>query len=302
MKSLIICFSQSGNTQKIAERIREGVVETTGQCDITALADVDASALKNYDLVGLGCPVFYCQEPFNVRDFIDDLPEMKNKHWFVFCTHGSIMGTTLVSMSERLMQKGALVAGHFDSYADGTLLFYPHPMYTSGHPDAIDLEQAREFGKDVAERSRRIAAGDKGLVSSPKPVDERWVRSAAQFSPENLEHMMKPFSLDMDKCTRCGECEANCPVGGIDIEAEPPRLQEPCIYCYRCTIVCPAMAIEFDWERMAARNKDSFAMYRRELEEAEAKGEFRWLVDPDSINLDDPLYKQRRRKLKADNS
>ena len=170
MKTLIVCFSQTGNTRTVAERIREGIAGVTGQCDLKDLADVDTTALADYDLVGLGCPVFYYQEPFNVRDFIGSLPELTGRHWFVFCSHGSVIGNTFPSMTESLQKKGIVVIGYHDTYADGTLPFYPYPTLTTGHPDEQDLEAAREFGRLIAERSQRIAEGDTSLIPAPAPV------------------------------------------------------------------------------------------------------------------------------------
>ena len=105
MKTLIICFSQTNNTLKIAECIRTGIIETTGQCDFTSLNDVDTKSLLEYDLVGLGSPVFYYREPFNVRDFIESLPDLNGRHWFVFCTHGNVIGNFFPSVTEKLTAK-----------------------------------------------------------------------------------------------------------------------------------------------------------------------------------------------------
>ncbi len=91
-----------------------GIVKVTGQCDMVNQADVDPGSLTDYDLVGLGCPVFYFQEPFNIRDFIERLPILKDRQWFIFCTHGSVLGNTLRSMAERLQKKG-IPAGKLDS-------------------------------------------------------------------------------------------------------------------------------------------------------------------------------------------
>jgi hypothetical protein len=44
---------------------------------------------------------------------------------------------------------------------------------------------------------------------------------------------------------------------------------------------------------------DNYFRYKKALKDAEAKGEFRWLIDPDSINYSDPLYKQREREVRA---
>ena len=75
MKTLVIYFSQTGNTKMAAEKICDGIKGVTGQCDLVSLEEVDASSLAGYDLVGLGCPTFYYQEPFNVRDFMEESVE-----------------------------------------------------------------------------------------------------------------------------------------------------------------------------------------------------------------------------------
>ncbi len=50
MKTLIICFSQTGHTQRVAEEIRSGILEVSDSCDLVALADVDQERLVEYDL------------------------------------------------------------------------------------------------------------------------------------------------------------------------------------------------------------------------------------------------------------
>jgi flavodoxin/ferredoxin len=297
MKTLIICFSQTGNTQKVTENICAGIREVTGHCDMISLADVNSEALKEYDLVGLGCPVFYYQEPFNIRSFIENLPSLKDRQWFVFCTHGSVMGNTIHSMVERLQKKGAVVIGFHDTYADGTLPFYPYPTLTTGHPDAIDLDEAKAFGRTVARRSERIAKGEKELIPELEAVPENWVQTANLLTAEFLGQSMPGLSINSEKCTRCNLCADSCPVGGIDIGAEPPRIQQPCVYCFYCAKVCPVLAIEAAWDQLVAMAPQNYARYREALDEAAAQGKFRWLVDPGSMNFDDPLYKQQQREI-----
>jgi flavodoxin/ferredoxin len=298
MKTLIVHFSQTGFTRKVAERIRDGIVEVTGQCDLTSLADVDKNSLADYDLVGLGCPVFYYKEPLNVRDFMQALPELKDKQWFVFCTHGSVMGNTLILMAEALMGKGILVVGYHDTYADGSIPFYPYPTLTTGHPDELEYEEARAFGREVADRSRRIAEGESDLIPEPGPKDPEWTDAAEMLSLEFMGQVMPRMRINEEKCIQCQECVENCPVGGIDVEADPPRIQDPCIYCWYCAKICPEVAIEADWDGAVAMAPQNYARYREVLDEAAARGEFRWLMDPDSLDFDDPLYKQREREIK----
>jgi flavodoxin/ferredoxin len=296
MKTLIIYFSQTSFTEKVAERIRDGVVDAGGSCRLTRLADVKKETLADYDLVGLGCPVFYYNAPFNVRDFMQGLPRLPDKQWFVFCSHGSVMGNTLIYMAEALMQKGIRVVGYHDTYADGTIPFYPYPTLTTGHPDEQEYEEARAFGREIVERSRRIAAGEQGLIPEPAEKNPEWTQQAGTFTLEFLKGVMPPMHIDEERCVHCQECVEACPVDGIDPEADPPRIQDPCIYCYYCAKICPEVAITADWDQVVPIAPQNYKRYREVLEEAAARGEFRWLMDPDSLDFDDPLYKQRERK------
>ena len=51
---------------------------------------------------------------------------------------------------------------------------------------------------------------------------------------------------------------------------------------------------------MVKMMKDQFPRLIQALKDAESRGEFRWLIDPETINLDDPLYKQRERKIQEE--
>ncbi len=298
MNSLIMTFSLTGYTKKTAECIRDGFVSAEGgPCELVDIADVDTSKLKDYDLVGIGCPVYYYQEPFHIRDFIKNLPELKDKHWFVFCSHGSVMGVTLNSMADCLRAKGVIVVGYYDIYADACAPFIPYPTYTSGHPDKQEYDEARAFGKELAEKVPRIMNGEMDLIPAPKSIPDEWVNTAKTFTPEFSKMMIPEFTINKDKCTECHKCEEKCAVNGIDVSADPPRVQNPCIYCCNCVMECPNLAIEADWSGVMRVNLIHYPDLLRWLTKAEAAGEFRWLMDPDSLNLDDCMYFQRKREL-----
>lgn len=299
MKTAIICFSQTGNTRTVAEKIRAGILDVSGQCDLINMEKTDIGSLTGYDLIGLGCPVYYFKEPFNVTDFIETLPSQGGRHWFVFCSHGSVMGQTLFSMTERLEKKGALVIGRHHTYADATVPFYPNPTLTSGHPDEQDLEEALDFGKKIARCSRAVSAGNAGCIEKASPAPEEWARNeAAMLSRELLAQVMPRLTINIETCDRCGVCRDACPVNGIDIEAEPPRIQQPCVFCFHCAGICPTCSIEADWRMLVNMAPDNYARYRKSLNAAEERGEFRWLVDPDTVDCGNPLYQQREREIK----
>jgi ferredoxin len=232
-------------------------------------------------------------------DFIESLPKMDRQHWFVFCTHANVIGNIFPSITKRLKEKGATVIGFHNTYASLTVPYYPNPSFTTGHPDKYDFEQAKSFGREIATRSPQITNPDSDLIPTPQPVSsEEWVQESDKLTLEYLTKIMPKLSIDMEKCIQCHTCEKNCPVQGIDIETDPPRIQTPCIYCWRCVNICPTIAISGNWDKMISIAPTYYSRYKKVLDEAAARGEFRWLVNPETIKFDTPLYKQRELKVK----
>jgi flavodoxin/Fe-S-cluster-containing hydrogenase component 2 len=281
LKVLIIYFSQTGNTKKIAETIRKGILKSNNTCEITQIKKVDVNILENYDLIGIGTPTFFYREPRNVNNFIQDLKETKRKHCFIFCTHGSLIGNTFYYMNEELTKKGYIVIGTFDSYGYSSLQFYPEPMHTEGHPDEIEFKEAEGFGENICDISKKVQNGDISLIPKFDLISNTWWnKQSEQLSPEFLRKVSPKFVINEDVCTKCLACEENCPVDAIDIEANPPEIQkEECISCYYCEQACPVGAIKTDWTQFAKISRGNLPRYIEELEKAEKQGKFRPYVD-----------------------
>lgn len=55
------------------------------------------------------------------------------------------------------------------------------------------------------------------------------------------------FTVNTDKCTRCGMCVAECPTGLLELTAEGPvKGKGGCIVCGHCVAVCPTAALDYD--------------------------------------------------------
>ena len=158
MKSLVIYFSLTGNTKKIAHAIHNGINQHIERCDITTFEKADMSRLDDYDLIVFGSPVWGGVPP-NVMRFIDAMPSLKGRHFVVFSTHGASPERFFPLIFEALKKKGLIYIGSNDWYGSVFRPAAPTPYLTDGHPDAIDLEEAEEFGREIAELSRKIYEG-----------------------------------------------------------------------------------------------------------------------------------------------
>jgi ferredoxin len=160
----------------------------------------------------------------------------------------------------------------------------PQPYPTAGHPDAKDLEQAEKFGRGMALRSMRVAAGETDLVPpAPPELAPMGPPPGAGKAPKGVVH---PFSsmlqFDKEKCLypACTLCMDNCPTFGIDLSLDPPMIAKPCIDCEFCARLCPTGALDMlPWlESMEEMTIGFMPAMLESLERAEAEGQFRRLI------------------------
>lgn len=250
MKGLVVYYSATGNTKKVARAIHKGMSQVI-EADLASLKEISPERTGDYDLIGIGSPIWYFRETANVRLFMYRMPPLEGKLGFVFCSHGTAPQGIFHSMVPFLKRKGLTMIGWGDWYGSVyQVLHAPKPYFTDGHPDDIDLRGAEAFGRDMAERALRIRAGETGLIPTiPKGKD-----APAPF----LSHPIgEPFPganpkrvVVVDKCLypECTTCVDCCPVKCIALDEDPPRFGEHCYNCSLCNRICPTGAIRLEGE------------------------------------------------------
>lgn len=247
MKAVIVYFSQTGNTEKVARAIARGIEEVDNPCTLISLKELDLEILRDYDLIGIGTPVFYFQESWNVREFIGKLSFLKEKCSFVFCTHGGQDANTLPRMAEGLKERGLLVLGGLSTRGYDSFQPYIEFNYSKGHPDAEDLREAEEFGRKmvrnyglVKEENRLDVLPEFRFKFSLLHLASLWL------TKERVNKRLPRIRIEKEKCLQCGKCAEICPSGIIELNPYPLRNQD-CIRCYYCEKICPGKAIIVNW-------------------------------------------------------
>jgi flavorubredoxin len=88
MKALVTYFSESGNTEKLAQAIYEGVNASAKE-----IASISEASANEADVIFVGFPVHASSVPTKVEKFIKAIPQGKMVAFFV--THGSLRGGQL---------------------------------------------------------------------------------------------------------------------------------------------------------------------------------------------------------------
>lgn len=257
MKSLIIYYSQAGSTKAIAQAIQKGIISKTGQCDLKRIKETKPEDWLDYDLVGIGSPVWGSCPTLNLVYHIKSLPtEVKGKHAFFYCTHGTTPGRCVIRGVTPLQEAGLTVIGWRDWFCAASVRGHAKPWHTDGHPDEIDLAEAFAFGEAMAAHSKRINEGETELIPklfSPETSDEIYgighpfMFPTVPLTPENAPpepplpkegEFVFPFPYNSNEYVATLE-------GVVSLE-EPHRVPgsymyidpEKCIGCGRCAEGC----------------------------------------------------------------
>ena len=166
MKVLVAYYSESGNTEKVAKAIYDGLgfVEK----DLASIKDKPRS--RKYDIVFVGFPVQNHSVPAPVETFIKRIPEGKQVAFFA--THGSLRGGELaitafyyaVSLTAKKQVLGTFgCRGKVKPKMIEALMKRPQDKFwaleaqsASVNPDEGDLEDARKWAWWMLMKARAL--------------------------------------------------------------------------------------------------------------------------------------------------
>ena len=139
-KAAVIFWSQSGNTEQMANAIAEGIREGGVECDLLNVADTNAAAAAGYDKLALGCPAMGAEvlEEAEFDPFFTELEsKLGGRKVALFGSYGWGDGQWMRDWVQRANDDNANV------YTDEGLII-------NETPDADGLAKCKEFGKGFA--------------------------------------------------------------------------------------------------------------------------------------------------------
>ena len=139
MKIAVVFWSQTGNTEIMANKVAEGAQEAGAQVDILIPDAFSAGAVAGYDAIAFGCPAMgdeVLEEAEFEPMFADVEGALGGKKVVLFGSYGWGDGQWMRDWVERCRNAGANLIG------EGLIL--------NGTPDADGEAQCFELGKQIA--------------------------------------------------------------------------------------------------------------------------------------------------------
>lgn len=150
-KVLIILYTRSGNTRKIAAAIAEEMGAFILEPGETSEINED---LDEYDIIGFGSGIYSEKHHQLLLDLVEKLPNLENKRAFIFSTCGiyteDLMESNHKPLRDILLDKGFTIAGEFSCPGLNKNSFLKlFGGINKNRPNSEDIKNAQNFAKGL---------------------------------------------------------------------------------------------------------------------------------------------------------
>lgn len=247
MKCLILYFSQTNSTRKVAETIGEELSAHDWNVKLKNIKDEKVDNLEEFDLIGFGSPVYYFRLPFIVEDYLKSLPDLNNKAVFSFISYGSYYFDVPFQIRKILKEKNTVNLGFYAARGEDKYLGYLKEgvLLSESHPSKDDISQAKEFTRSLIKSFQQNTVSDnnynykiknkKNLIYNIESLlTKRWL----------INKIYTRLFFSKKNCTGCGKCVKECPQNNIILNSQKrPKWGSSCELCFNCEMICPVQAI-----------------------------------------------------------
>lgn len=241
MKSAgIFYFSGTGNTEIVAEMIRDAFIRDQYSVDLIKIEDITKNRQKvnveKYDLIGIGSQVIAFGCPRIVFDFLRYLPDGNGKRVFIFRTAGGVVPQNY-NASKPLFRK--LTRKGYDVFHER--LFSIASNWVKRFDDEVVKKLYETTKMKVDIMCEQLIQGQTRFLKTGAFTRIKMSFIAA-ISPVALRLVGKDYKVG-SSCIHCGICINHCPVGNIYEKNHKIKFKLSCTCCMRCIYNCPKQSI-----------------------------------------------------------
>lgn len=155
-KALVVYYSRSGNTKKMAESVTEGIKKEGVEATLKDVKDTDVDELLKFDAIVIGSPTYYGTMSAEIKKLLDDSVKfhgkLEGKVGAAFSSSANIAGgneTTVLDILKAMLIHGMIIQGdpQGDHYGPAAI----------GSPDARATKECVRLGSRVANLAKKIS-------------------------------------------------------------------------------------------------------------------------------------------------
>ena len=234
---MILCFSGTGNSKYVAQRIADALDDALVNLNDRIKAS-DTSSVETGERVIIVTPTYAWRIPRVVRDWLrkTELRGAK-RSWFVM-TCGSEIGNADKYNRELCTEKGLSCMGTTQIVMpENYIAMFSAPKTDEERKIVAQAEPSIDQAIAAIQRNQPFAPTRNNLydrfMSGPvNPIFYKCFVKANAFTASSA-------------CIGCGQCVKRCPMNNVTLKDGKPSWGKNCTHCMACICYCPVSAIEY---------------------------------------------------------
>lgn len=217
-----ITFSPTGGTRKVAESISKGICDNVELCELcNPVSSLTEITLSEDDFAVIAMPVYGGRIPSIAIERLTAQVKANNAKCAVVAVYGNrAYDDALLELYKTCTEMGFRIVAAIGAVAEHSII----RKYGIGRPDADDLKELKTYGEKI-----------KNAVATGKTLAETALKGNFPYK----KSMSAPNPTASKKCTGCGLCAQQCPVGAIPLTDLRKVNKDLCVSCMRCVSICP---------------------------------------------------------------
>lgn len=236
---MVLYFSATGNTKYIAKMLAQKL----GDVSLDLLERIrtnDRTVIRSPKPYVICCPVYICEMPRFLTDFIRKQKFAGNRKVYFVFTCGGASGISGAAAAEIIKGKKMVYMGSSDIKMPNN--YIASDLFKAQSEDEM-IYRIKSAEYIVDNIVLNIKMGRQLKIGNSMPISKAFMAPATTLWAKIMQPS-SPFRTT-DKCEGCGKCERLCPLNNIHLVDKKPVWKRSCAHCMACICGCPKEAIEY---------------------------------------------------------
>ncbi len=263
MDCVIFYFSGTGNTELIAQKIKEKLDGLGNRAELVSIENINDynKKIDTNTVIGFGFPVYKFSYPDIFDKAIIKIKNLSaNNKYFLFSTYARFDAQAFYDFEKMVGKKD------YNLIAQKSFKAPSCGISARKDENSFEYKSVMFFEDDIENKIEKYCDEIIAAYSENNKIKNKrmFLGGFKKRIVKDIEITKYPtLTIDQKRCTQCGLCVKKCPEKNLTRLEKTIKVNDSreCLHCLRCMNHCPSNAIDFG---MLTKGENRYTLKKRD--------------------------------------